>query len=88
LSSSALLGGTRVTRLSASSFFQLIVVAYHKQLGLVQYPRQKLHVEQRAPDAGDTANQVICSLFPYNEQYIHCSLLTKNRLYSFVEVAP
>src|ERR1700674_1141599 len=42
LSSSALLGGTGVTRLSASSFFQLIVVAYHKQLGLVQYPRQKL----------------------------------------------
>ena len=37
LTNSALLGGSTVTRVSSSNFLQPIAVAYHEQLGLVQY---------------------------------------------------
>src|SRR5215471_18841713 len=46
LSSSALLVGSAVTRLSASNLAQLILVAYHKELGLVQYLHQKMVVRR------------------------------------------
>src|SRR5581483_2990829 len=49
LSSSALPGGSAVTRLSASNFAQLILVGYHNEPGLVQYLLQKRIVRLALP---------------------------------------